>query len=81
MNPEQLLNEAGDAIANRPCNGNVSCCLGFEKGKVLCLPTHHNHPTFTPIVQLTAKEMNQGMSHKRWSEISTILYHFYKKRS
>lgn len=79
MNPEQILELADSAIYNRPCHANASCDLGFEGTTLLCLPRHHNHQNFTPIIHLTANEMNHGMTSKRWTEIGNTLFRFYKE--
>ena len=79
MNIEQILCEVEAAIYNRPCHANANCNLGFEGDNLLCLPKLHNHPKFTPIVKVTSEEMNHGFTSRRWAQIGSTLYRFYKE--
>lgn len=79
MNSEQLLQEAGIAIMNRPCAGTVSCDLGIAGGKVVCLPKYHTCQTFYKAIKLTPAQMNEGMSLDEWNIVKKRLWKLYKK--
>lgn len=79
MNIEQLICQAGVAIAKYSKTQNTSCGLFIRNGKVICLPRHQLPQKLSDRLYLTHWQIVNGLKSEWWTLIGKELLKLYNK--
>jgi len=79
MNPEQLIAEAGDAIAKWRRHHNTGCWLYIKAGHPKCKKSPYIGAKLGPGLYLTRWRVVNGLTSSQWHSVGTALFNLYIK--
>jgi len=80
MNPEQLLNQAEEAIAHRPDSAARNWWVCYVRGKIRCVPTLSIIDDGNIFGTYTTDELRIGLTINQWDLMCYKMSKFFRER-
>lgn len=79
MNPEMLIYQAGNAIAEFARTHDTMCSLYIYNGTVRCLPRNEMTTKLPACLNITIWQQRNGLTSTKWNSIGNALLKLYNK--